>query len=64
MEEEKWITERLLKNKYEDLFKELNKDLYNILIMHKFNNPTALNKLKLNLNDTMNLYTSKMFKIY
>jgi len=57
------IKERILKNKYEELFKDLNYDLHRVLVLHKYDEIISLNNLKLKLAATMDNYKNKMYEI-
>jgi len=57
------IAERILKNKYEELFKDLNYDLHRVLVLHKYDEKISLNNLKLKLATTMDDYKNKMYKV-
>lgn len=64
MKEEKWIEERVFKNKYEELLKRLSNDLNNILVCYKYDGKvSSLNKLKLDLAGTMDRYKDKIYKV-
>ena len=63
MKEEHWIKERIFKNKYEELLKELSKDLNNILVCYKYDGKNrSLNKLKLDLTKKMDWYKERIFR--
>lgn len=58
---EKWIDERIIKNKYEDLFKELSKELYGILVFYK--SSEGFKKLNYKLSAKLDWYKDKINKI-
>ena len=64
IENENWVEARMFKNKYEELFKELSKDLNNNLVCYQYDGKiSSLNKLKLKLGNIMNRYKNEMYEV-
>jgi len=64
IEKENWVKVRIFKNKYEALFRDLSKDLNNILVCYQYDGKmSSLNKLKLELDNIMNRYKNKMYEV-